>query len=35
MLGNGNRTEVEYFEKWDESSVIFTDDVYDTEDDCE
>jgi hypothetical protein len=35
QLGNGNRTETEYFEKWDESSVIFIDDVYDTEDDCE
>lgn len=29
-LGNGNRIEVEYFESWDDSSVIFTDDVYDT-----
>ena len=28
-LGNGNRTEVEYWQQWDESSVIFIDDVYD------
>jgi hypothetical protein len=30
-LGNGNRVKVEYFAEWDESSVIFTEDVYDLE----
>ena len=28
-LGNGNRVKVEYFETWDDSSVIFADEVYD------
>lgn len=28
-LGNGNRVKVEYFQSWDDSMVIFADDVYD------
>jgi hypothetical protein len=31
-LGNGNRVKVEYFESWDESQVIFMEDVYETDD---
>jgi hypothetical protein len=31
-IGNGNRTEVEYWEHWDESQVIFTEDVFETDD---
>lgn len=27
-IGNGNRIEVEYWEKWDEDQVIFIEDVY-------
>lgn len=27
-LGNGNRVEVEYWEKWDEGQVIFIEDVF-------
>jgi len=30
-LGNGNRTEVEYWQEWDESQVIFIEDVFDSE----
>lgn len=32
-LGNGNRVEVEYWEKWDEDQVIFIEDVYETQED--
>jgi hypothetical protein len=32
-LGNGNRIEVEYWERWDDSEVIYPEDVYDTEED--
>jgi len=32
-LGNGNRTEVEYWDKWDESSTVYPEDVYDEEQD--
>ena len=28
-LGNGNRTEVEYWETWDESNTIYPEDVFD------
>jgi len=28
-IGNGNRTEVEYWQEWDESQVIFIEDVFD------
>jgi len=28
-LGNGNRTEVEYWAQWDESNTIYPEDVYD------
>jgi hypothetical protein len=31
-LGNGNRVKVEYWESWDESSTIFTEDVFDDSD---
>lgn len=31
--GNGNPTEVEYWHQWDDSEVIYPEDVYDTEDD--
>jgi len=30
-IGNGNRVEVEYFQEWDQESVIFIDDVYDSD----
>jgi hypothetical protein len=29
LLGNGNRTEVEYWAQWDESNTIYPEDVYD------
>ena len=30
--GDGQRTEVEYWEKWDESSTIWPEDAFDDED---
>ena len=30
-LGNGNRTEVEYWAQWDESNTVYPEDVYDEE----
>lgn len=30
-LGNGNRTEVEYWPEWDDSEVIYPEDVFDEE----
>jgi len=32
LLGNGNRTEVEYWAQWDESNTIYPEDVYDDSD---
>jgi len=32
-FGNGNRTEVEYWDKWDESNTVYPEDVYDEEQD--
>jgi len=31
-LGNGNRTKVEYWEHWDDSDVIYPEDVFDEPD---
>ena len=28
-LGNGNRTEIEYWAEWDESNTIYPEDVFD------
>ena len=33
--GTGNRTEVEYWEKWDDSETIYPEDVWDDEPDRE
>lgn len=33
QLGNGNRTEVEYWEKWDDSEVTYPEDVWEDDDD--
>jgi hypothetical protein len=30
-MGAGTRIEVEYFEHWDDSEIIFPEDVYDNE----
>jgi len=29
FMGNGNRTEVEYWASWDESNTIYPEDLYD------
>lgn len=31
-LGNGNRVKVEYWDTWDESGTIYTEDVFDDND---
>ncbi len=31
LFGNGNRNEVEYWEKWNEENTIYPEDVFDTD----
>jgi len=31
FLGNGNRTEIEYWHSWDESNTLYPEQVYDEE----
>jgi hypothetical protein len=35
VFTSGNPTEVEYFETWDDTWVIFPEDIYDEDDDSE